>query len=584
MCKKFSLILSNNIQNIEKDKNLLFIRPYNSSKIENYSELIFFPEDNKQNLISKYDYCEEIYKKLINDCRVELNKLHNKDNSYKYWEIIIGQWLKDFIFITYKNYLQLIFIKKNYHINEIWYNNFEKYNFTVNDTESFQWITFDSSWQYSFLSKLAHFINFDCEKKINDPIQLSFYNLNKETKKFKFTDIVNPIFKLFLIINNYIKKDNVILITKTGLPFWIEKLLEIKFIQLPTKFEEPVINYKNKNKILRSKLNFRDEAVEDPFEKFLRANISDFLPISFIENFSSIEYLSKKINLPKKPKFIFTSFSYAYDEIFKVYTAEKTETKIPYLVGQHGNNYFTKIRCNYVPELNFSDRFISWGTQKDSNIFGAFNFKTLKKKGSFKSNGKLIIILDYLNQSNLDLLNGEQKVDNYLREFAIQLNNLDKKIKNNSIIRLNPSFYKDGFGVNYTKIFENLNIEIDNGDKDISSLIKDARLCLFNYDSTGVLENFITNLPTIFLCEKTFINSINTNFEKKYISLFNNNIMFTDPKKLAIHLENNWNKIEDWWFNKDTQIVIQQFNNNFNLKPDKNFLQKIKKILEESYI
>ena len=138
--------------------------------------------------------------------------------------------------------------------------------------------------------------------------------------------------------------------------------------------------------------------------------------------------------------------------------------------------------------------------------------------------------------------------------------------------------------MNYTKIFENLNIEIYNGDKDISSLIKDARLCLFNYDSTGVLENFITNLPTIFLCEKTFINSINTNFEKKYISLFNNNIMFTDPKKLAIHLENNWNKIEDWWFNKDTQIVIQQFNNNFNLKPDKNFLQKIKKILEESYI
>ena len=108
MSRNFSLILSNNIQNIEKDKNLLFIRPYNSGEIENYSELIFFPEENKQNLILKYNYCEEIYKKLIKDCQVELNKLHNKTNSSRYWEIIIGQWLKDFIFISYKNYLQLI--------------------------------------------------------------------------------------------------------------------------------------------------------------------------------------------------------------------------------------------------------------------------------------------------------------------------------------------------------------------------------------------------------------------------------------------------------------------------------------------
>ena len=385
-----------------------------------------------------------------------------------------------------------------------------------------------------------------------------------------------------MILNNFLKGDNLKLITKTSFPFWIEKLLEIKFFQLPTKFEEPIINYKNKNKILRSKLNFKNESVEDLFEKFVRENISDFLPLSYIENFSSIEHLSKKINLPKKPKFIFTSFSYAYDEIFKVYTAEKTEIKIPYLVGQHGNNYFTKIFSNYVPELNFSDRFISWGTQKDNNIFGAFNFKSLKNKGSFKSKGKLIIILDYLNQSNLDLLSGEQKKDIFLREFANQLNNLDEKIKNNTVIRLNPSFYKDGFGVNYTKIIEKLNIEIDKGDKDISSLIKDARLCLFNYDSTGVLENFITNLPTIFLCEKIFMNSINTSFEKKYTTLMNNNIMFNDPKKLVIHLEKNWNKIEDWWFNKETQSTIKQFNDNFNLKPDKNYLQKIKKILEDS--
>ncbi len=277
-----------------------------------------------------------------------MNKLHKKNNSLRFWEIIIGQWLKDFVFVSYKNYSQLSFVKKNYHINEIICNNHEKYNFTVNDTESFQWVTFDSSWQYSFLSKLAIFINFDCEKKINDPIQLSFLELDKKIKKFKFSDIFNPLFKLFLIINNFFKKDNFKLITKTALPFWIEKLLEIKFFQLPTKFTEPVIKYKVKNNILRSTLNFKPDSTNNLFEKFLRENISEFLPLSYIENLSNIEKLADKVNFPKKPKFIFTSYSYAYDEIFKFYTASKTEYKIPYLVGQHGNNYFTKIYCNYV--------------------------------------------------------------------------------------------------------------------------------------------------------------------------------------------------------------------------------------------
>lgn len=580
MNKKFSLVLSNNFQNIKKDKNLLFVRPYNENDVDNYSELTFFPEEDKKKIITKYEFCEEIYKKLIRDCRDELNKLHKKNNSLRFWEIIIGQWLKDFVFVSYKNYSQLSFVKKNYHINEIICNNHEKYNFTVNDTESFQWVTFDSSWQYSFLSKLAIFINFDCEKKINDPIQLSFLELDKKIKKFKFSDIFNPLFKLFLIINNFFKKDNFKLITKTALPFWIEKLLEIKFFQLPTKFTEPVIKYKVKNNILRSTLNFKPDSTNNLFEKFLRENISEFLPLSYIENLSNIEKLADKVNFPKKPKFIFTSYSYAYDEIFKFYTASKTEYKIPYLVGQHGNNYFTKIYCNYVPEFNFSDRFISWGVEKN-NVLGAFNFKVLKKK-KFKSKRKLIIVLDYLNQSNFDLQYDEQKKDIYLKKFIKSLNNLDQKIKSNTIIRLNPSFYKDGFGIKYSKILDNLNIEIDNGEKDFSYLIRESRLCLFNYDSTGVLENFLTNVPTIFLCEKSFMNSINSNFEKKYFSLLNNNIMFTEPEKLFFHLEKNWDKIEEWWFNEDTQNTIRKFNENFNLQPGKNFLEKIKKILEKS--
>ena len=45
------------------------------------------------------------------------------------------------------------------------------------------------------------------KKKINDPTQLSFSDSNKKKiEKFKFADILNPIFKLFLILNNFLKE------------------------------------------------------------------------------------------------------------------------------------------------------------------------------------------------------------------------------------------------------------------------------------------------------------------------------------------------------------------------------------------
>ena len=58
---------------------------------------------------------------------------------------------------------------------------------------------------------------------------------------------------------------------------------------------------------------------------------------------------------------------YAYDESFKIYAALQTEKKVPYYVGQHGQNYFTQIGHKFLPELDFSDNFITWGFNSGEN-------------------------------------------------------------------------------------------------------------------------------------------------------------------------------------------------------------------------
>ena len=111
---------------------------------------------------------------------------------------------------------------------------------------------------------------------------------------------------------------------------------------------------------MRNSLKLKKKT-KNPFEKFLRLNIHNFLPKFILENFHEIKKISESNIYPRNPKFIYF-LSYAYDEVFKFYVANKIE-KIPYYVGQHGGNYFTKIHNNYLSELYNSDNFI-FGVQK----------------------------------------------------------------------------------------------------------------------------------------------------------------------------------------------------------------------------
>ena len=374
------------------------------------------------------------------------------------------------------------------------------------------------------------------------------------------------------------------MITKTALPFLFEKLLEIKFFQLPTYYKKYDVKYKSINNSIRNSIILDAKISSDPLENFIRKNLKNFLPIHIVESFSDIEKISNNINYPKNPKFIFTSYSYAYDEVFKNYAAQKVNNKTPYYIGQHGNNYFSNIHTNYLCELNFSDNYLSCGFKNKEKIKNMFNFKILNNKIKFRYKKKLLIIFDQMVTVNMNLSDIEQRKVKHLKEVILLINSLDKKIKKNTILRLNSSFYSNFFGKKYIEEIKDLNVDIDNGDKPLSKLIRNSRLCLFNYDSTGVLENFLLNYPTIFFCEKTYLNNINYNFEKKYQLLTDNKIMFLNRVDILNHLNQNWDNIEKWWFSQKRQNIIKNFNSNYNLYSNKYNLKKLENFLKQNLV
>ena len=76
------------------------------------------------------------------------------------------------------------------------------------------------------------------------------------------------------------------------------------------------------------------------------------------------------------------------------------EKKTNYLIGQHGNLYFTDLRIDkYRPDFKTCDKFFTWGHSKPPKFKSLFNFSSYgRKKYKFQSKKDLLAVvspLDY---------------------------------------------------------------------------------------------------------------------------------------------------------------------------------------------
>ena len=63
--------------------------------------------DNRKKLYSDYQEFLELYEKTLVDLSFELNKIHGVKFDSRYWRILVGPWLADFMQILFDRYMML---------------------------------------------------------------------------------------------------------------------------------------------------------------------------------------------------------------------------------------------------------------------------------------------------------------------------------------------------------------------------------------------------------------------------------------------------------------------------------------------
>lgn len=586
-----TLISSNRKIVFTKDKNIFQISDviFNLNlKKKNKSN---YHWDNNIKLKKDLREINRIYNKLLNLLTNRLNLIHSVNFPEKYWEILIWRWLTRYIIYYFDRWeiitsILRLFKKKNILVNYVKFNQLKFVPFDTSDYSTRCAMSDDwNHWVYNDILKKRSKFRFKCvnEKKINPLPNLKIKKKKSLKKNSNFLN--NP------FLNPFLNKK----IISQNLGFSKETDLRLK-VYLKNMYyvnENIFSHFKNNfDYDKRSRLSEFSSSFKTDFEKYIISNLKYNFPQIFLENYKLAEEELKKYNLPSRPKLIISSVDDAFNEPFKFFVAKNTINKCKLFHLQHGGSYGTS--DDYPLEkiqIKLNDKFFSWGwSNKSKKTEKLFCQKTIgiKIKQTKKTSGLIMPIFDWHLYPG-DIGSGRPRTVNdinlFINNIDIFFSTLREDIKNKSSLKflknednlfshynLYPKYVLDSLKSKFKKV------NFFHSKKSSFYYLEKHKIYVDTLNSTGYLETLNLNLPTILIFDER-ICRIRQNAKKEFLSLEKAKILFKDAKAAAKFINENYEKIDNWWFSKKVQLAVKKFANKF-ARPTNNpyiFLEKIKK-------
>ena len=522
---------------------------------------------NKKQRIDDLQKCEKIYKELFFELIKILNKINKVNYNSKQWSIIFGRFLKELIYVLYKNFHDLEKVLKINGIRHIKSIPVKDYELVSNNYTSFIKAYNSSKWNSKLSTVILKFL-LKKKEKHKKLIFLSGNNFNFIDKKSNFNSKIKK--KLRLIFSNIINiffKVRKFYFYQTGLNFFFEKQLEIKLNEFPSRhiFYEPDNIDLKINSDLRNKIKLKLKE-KNNFSKFLNEKLHLFLPKFLLEDFSQYEKEVKNNFYFKELKTIITGTGFT-NESFNFFVARHVFNGTTFIILQHGNSYHTNYTNDFIFENTVPDGFITWGPQLKKIHKPLFNTKVLNNNSfKFKNNkkGYLTVVCNQLSSRPVPYDISFEKEYCYNKTLDL-VKKFPNYIKEKTFFRLFPTNH---FGINQIlqNDLKNDNLGFYQDKTKFKNILQKTKISLFNYDSTGFYENLLNSIPTICFMPEGFIN-LNKRAIPFYKKLINCNILFIDGNKLTQHLSSIWADPYVWWNSDKVKFTVKSFNNFYNKRP-----------------
>ncbi len=492
------------------------------------------------------------YKRYIKILSNYLNKIHGKNYSLKYWEIIIGPWLISFIYLLDYRY-------KN--INNKKFNNKINYIVTPYDYTAFSWfINIESDYNKSLDNLIIKFlISENYNKKIIFKKIFLKENILKLGLKYIFSKIINLslYFSKIAMISPYFSwyyQLKIIFISKF-------KIFPIYFIDtsrlLNFQFLVPTARgwFRKRNKF------------QDPLDRLLYRIILKQIPYIYLEGYKS--NLKAIPDIRKNVQIIYSAVAYQENEKAKLFSAEsfeKNSTKI--FGGQHGGSpYGTTPHPFAYHESELLDKYFTWGWKKSKNHIplGSIKFSMQKSKvirSRNKSSKEDFLFISDAGQihwpDGTGIPSGNQW-NTYYEDQIKFFKELDDLSFSKILYRIHP--YHNLYPFRKTRKISKLNIKFDKNQKILESL-RSAELVICDNLKSTFYEMILYDIPVILILNEKLW-KYDKKFKMHILRMKKAKMYHSSTKSAVKFLVKNSSKFDSWWNSIEVKNIRKDLTKNY---------------------
>lgn len=520
---------------------------------------------DRQRLVHAFQYCTEVFERALVQLTGYLNTVHGTKYSERYWRVILGAWLLEYIQILYDRYLHV------------------RAALEVDDRLST--ICLDPSCYVT----PKHFSDF-AFWYVDDPYNLQLYSqifrlLEREMplKKWAAGMAPRPVItglkgegqhrRLRRLVNHavalaapeFVMTDIDISGHDLLKAIWLSKGSVLPMI---ADVREP----KSYGLAEAVRSGFQGCKADGEFEAVLYKSLPVNFPTLYLEGYQTFRHRCLPVWCPS-PKAAISSNGWYANEAFKFRAAEWSEHGTSLLSLQHGGGYGSG---RVVPlewfERSIVDRFFTWGWAKSENDsrlndlphprFCRF-FKRSRKQAV--SSPEMLFVTSAFPRypGRFQTVPIGNQVDQYLDDRAVFLENLSGRSREETFVRLHPTDYP-GSGAREQLQERCPDIKVDNMAMSCANRLERCRVAIFDNPGTAYLEGFALNVPSILFWRPE-------SFEERpssrpyFESLRKALILHDDPKAAAVHASAIYGDPWSWWGSQTVQTVRRQFLNRFVL-------------------
>jgi putative transferase (TIGR04331 family) len=502
-----------------------------------------------------YEYVQAFYERLLPQIGKTLNEIHGKSYSIRYWRIVLGLWLFHYIHVLYERYFSIK-------------NAFEKYpdlttilldsqDFVVpRDTLDYVLLSVKDTYNLQIYSRIIIFLGKSFPTK-RYPCELPIRSLarTKNVLKSLSAEIGCQFAKSAAVIGRepfiprHIDKFHFFMACRGQL--WFDFRPEEQLPSLPSDFA------------MRKRLaGLKIENQE--FEKLFLSTLPYEIPQIFMEGYKNFHKHALRM-YPFKPKAIWSTTSWYWDETFKFWSGVRAEEGTKLVGMQHGGNYWMdKILPGEEHEMAICDKYYSWGWEdKIKNIKPMPVTKYIGRKRLDADNHKKGVLYATFGYPRYFVRFSVFCSTDYQPYFQWQLRfmkALSPELKSLTRVRL----FIDDYGWDCQERWKDFDsqVKLEDWKTRFSDSMKNCRLHVSDQLSSTFVDALAVGKPTILFWDRELF-KVRLQTETYVDDLRQAGILYDSPEEAAAAVNRVYGDVESWWNDPQRQRAVKKFCRHF---------------------